>query len=269
MPSHLWTVTDKAGNVATRTVNYTVTTPTVTTKIGSNLANPILAAVNPLEVFRHYFQPGDFTGSGQPTWTNESAIQAAWAKGCRTFVISVKDLMNAKVDAFLATIPAGVKIYGSYFHEHEGNIRAGEFTAAQYRARFATMSAAWRARGFEFGPIHNGLNRNAADTAWIWGNYVEPDPGDCTYWGTDCYDPNNKGVSLFDTWLAYAQGLGLPIVIGETACPQGPGQAAWGAAMRQWSISNGLAVSLWWHQQFSGKPNYVMQTDTQHAWFNV
>jgi len=233
------------------------------TRFGVNLANPVAGR---LDVVRHYFQPGDFALTRrQPTWGTEAPLVDGYARGCRVFVVSVKDhAWPERVDAFLATVPADVTLYGCYFHEHEGNIRAGEFTAQQYADRFATIRDVFQARGHRFGPIHNGLN--LVDGKWRWGGYVEPDLSRCDFWGLDCYDPNGKGVGIFDAWLPYAKGTGLPVVIGETGTPAGPAQAGWAANMRTWCRDAGVALACWWHQQFTGRPNYRMTPETQATW---
>lgn len=238
------------------------------TRFGVNLANPFAAAR--LDVARVYFPPGAFSLTRpQPTWQGKAECGEAYALGCRDFIVSVKDhAWPDRLAAFLATVPADVTVWGCFFHEHEGNIRAGEFTADQYRERFAAVGEVFHAAGHKVGPIHNGLN--LVDGRWKWAGYVEPDLGLCDYWGLDCYDPNGKGVGvLFDQWLPYAKSLGLPIVVGETGAPSGPAQAAWAADMRDWCQTNGIRLAAWWHQQFAGRPDYRMTPETQTVWLEA
>jgi hypothetical protein len=242
--------------------------PTVTL-IGSNLANPIPTDAD-LQVTRVYFDPGSFTSTTQPTFQNKASCRDAYAMGCRVFVVSVKDYTPAaqtRIGAFLDTVPADAEILFSFFHEHEGNIDDGDFTYAQYVERFDQACAPARARGIKTGPIHNGMSMVAGK--WVWGNYREPDLSKCQFWGTDCYDKNAKGVGIYSEWLTYAKTTGLPIVVGEHGQPQGPTQTTYAKDARELFIREGVFAACWWHQQFTGNPNYVMTPATQAAWFGL
>lgn len=225
---------------------------------------------------RIYFQPGDFT-SGQPTWVNQTLITQALAKGATTFMLSMKDATPTAISkwvTFLRSIPVAIKpnVWCIYMHEHEAKLRNGSLTFAQYDANFDAVRQATQAEGFKFGPLHNGLNRNAADTAWIFGNYVEPTSLPlCDFNALDCYDPNDKGAnSLFFSssgWWPYFRDAGLPILIGETGSPAGAQQAVFAAEMRAAVEARPqIKVACWWNQQFTGNPDYRMTTATQTAW---
>lgn len=236
------------------------------TLFGVNLANPVPGGHVPAAA-RIYFPPGAFNKTQR--WAGSDAAKA-YDAGCRTFIVSVKDyVQTTRIGAYLDTVPDDARIYGCYFHEHEGNVRDGDLTAEQYRSRFAAVAPVFRERGHDFGPIHNGMNRNAAGK-WAFGvGYVEPDLSICTYWGTDCYDPNGKGVELFAPIVDYAKPLGLPMVVGETGAVYGGDQAAWATQAREWFTGHGFAAVCWWNQQFAGKPDWRMTAETAKAWLSA
>lgn len=76
-----------------------------------------------------------------------SSRNAGLVKG-RTMIMSFKrhptEITSGKYDAFFRnwfkTAPNDQTIYWSYFHEPEGNINAGEFTLAQYRAAWIRLA---------------------------------------------------------------------------------------------------------------------------------
>lgn len=226
---------------------------------------------------RIYFQPGDFTGSGQPTWANQSLITQALARGASTFILSTKDATPTALGkwvTFLRSIPFALKpnVWCIYMHEHEAKLRNGSLTFAEYDANFDAVRQVTQAEGFKFGPLHNGLNRNAADTAWIFGNYVEPTSlASCDFDALDCYDPNDKGAnSLFFSnsgWWPYFRDTGLPILIGETGSPAGTKQPGFAAEMRAACLARPqIRVACWWNQQFTGNPDYRMTAATVSTW---
>ncbi len=89
----------------------------------------------PVPVVRHF-------SSGLPfAWDSQQAAQLDGRTLVVSFKANPKRITSGSLDSFFrkwfATAPKDQTIYWSYFHEPEDNIRAGEFTAAQYRA-------AWR-----------------------------------------------------------------------------------------------------------------------------
>ncbi|WP_068256495.1 hypothetical protein [Janibacter corallicola] len=89
----------------------------------------------PVSVVRH-FSPGlPFA------WNSRKAELLDGRTLVVSFKVNPKRITSGSLDSFFrkwfATAPEDQTIYWSYFHEPEDNIRAGEFTAAQYRA-------AWR-----------------------------------------------------------------------------------------------------------------------------
>lgn len=259
--------------------DYTVAAPTAL-RMGVQFASGTIGPLTPglvTPAARIYFQPGDFTGTAQPTWTNQSLITQALARGATTFMLSMKDATATALTkwvTFLRSIPLAYRadVWCIYMHEHEAKLRNGDITFAQYDANFDAVRQVTQAEGFKFGPLHNGLNRNAANTAWIFGNYIEPTSLPlCDFDALDCYDPNDKGAnSLFFSatgWWPYFRDVGKPILIGETGSPAGVQQAAFAAEMRAACAARPqIKVACWWNQQFTGNPDYRMTTATQAAW---
>ena len=272
------TVRDKTGNVTAWSTSTDVSQQVA--KFGRNFASGtvgVLPAGMQVPTARIYFQPGDFTGSSQPTWTNQSLITEALGRCATSFLFSMKDATTAamtKWRAFLRSIPAAYRddVWCVWMHEHEAKIRNGSLTFAAYDAGSDMVRAATQAEGFKFGPLHNGLNRNAADTAWIFGSYVEPtNLALCDFWALDCYDDNGKGAaSLFFSstgWWNYAQATGKPILVGEYGTPTGPNQATIAAGMRAGCAARPqIKLVHYWDQWFTGNPDYRMTAATQTAW---
>lgn len=207
---------------------------------------------------------------------NRGRVADAYAKGCRTFSVSYKDrgqtAMN-NLTGFLASFPADATILLTYFHEHDGNIRDGSLSLADYRQGCREARQVADAVGAKFGPIHNGVNLVGGK----WGVYPDvwaanaPDvPVD--FWGTDMYfkeyeDPADK----YGPAVEYAQALGVPLVIGETAAPGGADQAPWAKAAR--AYLDGLDIDVhaaWWSQPYTKNGvtiDYRMTPATVTEWW--
>lgn len=273
---YAWSGTDRQGNSLSGSGSLTVTA----TKFGRNFSSGIvgtLPAGMAVPTARIYFQPGDFTGTAQPTWTNQSLITEALGRGATSFLFSMKDATTAamtKWRTFLRSIPASYRadVWCVYMHEHEAKLRQGALTFAAYDAGSDLVRTATQAEGFKFGPLHNGLNRNAADTAWIFGNYVEPtNLALCDFEALDCYDDNGKGAaSLFFSatgWWPYFRDVGKPILIGEYGTPSGPNQDEIAAGMKaECAARPQIKLVHYWDQQFTGNPDYRMTAATQTTW---
>lgn len=274
---YAWSGTDAQGNP--RAGSGSITTSS-TALFGRQFATGTVGALPAAAVptARIYFQPGDFTGTAQPTWTNQTLITQAVNAGATSFLFSMKDATAAamtKWRAFLRTIPAAYRddTWCVWMHEHEAKIRQGSLTFAAYDAGSDLVRVATQAEGFKFGPLHNGLNRNAADTAWIFGNYVEPtNLALCDFEALDCYDDNGKGAAaLFFSatgWWPYFRDVGKPILIGEYGTPTGPNQAALAAGMKAECLARPQIKRVhYWDQMFTNNPDYRMTAATAATWY--
>lgn len=276
---YAWSGVDRQGNVRTGSGTVATADPSSGLVLGVQFASGTIGPLTPglvTPAARIYFQPGDFTGTAQPTWTNQSLITQALARGATTFMLSMKDATTTALTkwvTFLRSIPAAYRadVWCIYMHEHEAKLRNGQLTFAQYDANFDAVRQVTQAEGFKFGPLHNGLNLDGAGK-WFFGNYVEPTSLPlCDFDALDCYDPNDKGAnSLFFSstgWWPYFQSVGKPILIGETGSPAGAQQAAFAAEMRAACEARPqIKVACWWNQQFTGNPDYRMTAATQTAW---
>lgn len=239
-------------------------------------AKPSASPSPKFDLARHYFQLGDFGGTNQPTWEREAFLVEAYAQGARTFSLSFKDKVSAaKGLNFLDSAPDDVTILGTFFHEHEGNIRDGEFDVAWYQDG-CYIVADWLHQGNQFfGPIHNGVNR--VDGKWVVGGWADTEaPLEvCDFWGTDRYAPKYQDPRVdWQPILAYAKDIEKPILIGECGAPADDPAAQ----LRYIQLVRGLVLNpdnnfvgaMYWDNQFSGKPDWRFANDTNRAeWFRL
>lgn len=226
------------------------------------------------DLARHYFQPGDFAGTSQPTWDRESYLVEAYAQGARTFSLSFKDKVPAaKGLNFFDSMPDDVTILATFFHEHEGNIRSGEFDAAWYQDGCHIVADWVHQGGHYFGPIHNGMNLIGGK--WVVGGWdaAEAPLEVCDFWGTDRYAPKYQDPRVdWQPILAYAKDIEKPILIGECAAPTADanGQLLYIRRVRELVANpdNNFVGVMWWDNQFSGKENWRFSNqNNRNEWF--
>lgn len=241
------------------------------------------AAVQHLDFFRHFFQPGEFSSSR--LFANEPQLVKAYDQyGARSFSISVKPGSGNALDTvaqtnlrrFLASIPADVdrdEVFVTFYHEPDGNLRDGSLTLAQYLAGSRTVAAIVHEAGMKFGPIHNG-NVYVATKTPKWGLYKEvwQANGDrdlaglYDFWGVDCYSNEYEDPAVRMKPIAdYGAELGLPVIVGELASPSADAarQAAWASKARAWCLANVHRAS-WWSTDV-----YRMTEQTAKNWLSL
>ncbi|MHB8245837.1 MAG: glycoside hydrolase family 26 protein [Acidimicrobiales bacterium] len=165
-------------------------------------------------------------------------------------VVSFKALpltiLSGKDDAALLhwfeTAPRSYPIYWSYYHEPEGHVAAGQFTAADYRAAWSHIAALAARADNPY--LHATLILMAWDlnpaSGRNWQNYY---PGNSViqYIGWDAYNPPSavaRGIyqppgQIFGAVVALMRTLGMPWGIAETGSllaagdSSGTGRAVW------------------------------------------
>ena len=125
-----------------------------------------------------YLPPGSLTKTPLVFAGNRGRVADAYAKGCRVFSVSYKDRGPAAMDnltAFLASFPDDADILLTYWHEHDGNLRDGSLTLADYQQGCREARQVADAVGAAFGPIHNGVTyvgvTGVTVAAWINGDW--------------------------------------------------------------------------------------------------
>lgn len=244
------------------------------TQLGLHAAAPHqYPTTGPGTVVRDYFTPGAFAlGAAPRTFTGSPKLSAAYQRGVRTFILSQKDWTGpALLSSFAASCPQDVVIYFAFHHEHEDNIRAGDFTVAEWRSRFNIARNAIKAGNpaIRVGPIHNG--RNLVSGSWVFGaGYVEPDLSTCDFWGLDAYvyvsEATRPVGEVYDPWVQYASALAMPVVIGELGAEAGPGQETFARAANRWLRTDVLPLpaACWW-DALGGK-DYLLSEPSWKAW---
>lgn len=249
--------------------------PTPAALIGTSLGKPLPIAVPEIPVLRIYYGNSAMQAGDHHDFTTHKAVREAWPLGCRDYVVSVKNYDRTALNRWADTVPDGTRIWLCYFHEHNGNIRDGSFLLAEYRAGSQAVGTFARERGYDFGPIHNGANRqNGSSGPWgFWPSEWAKAEGAVdlyTYWGLDGYAQNAEDpATLYAPAKEYADSLGLPLLWGEVGTPKGPAQAAWVAKARAWMLAN-AAVCCYWNSQVSAtSPDYSLTDDAAKAWFGL
>lgn len=290
-----WSGKDGQNNTVTGNGAVEVQSDTQATKVGASFKSGenLPPSVQTIATHRHFFQSNDWGAS--KTWANEPNLVKAYNQyGCRVFNMSFKPTggstgtvpfsttVQQRIGAFLDSIPASVSrqdVLLTYYHEHDGNIRDGSLTIANYRAGSQVIADLAHARGMRYGPIHNGMVYDASRTP-RWGLYSniwaanEADLSLYDFWGADCYSDNYEDPSpRMDALKTYADSLGLPLLIGEMASPidNPTAQATWATKARTWALDN-TKWAHWWSSQVdpeSSNTNYRMTDQSARNWFGI
>lgn len=251
-------------------------------KAGESLPKPVTR----IDVHRYYFQGNDVTSTSLAYKNEKSMVQAHDKYGCRTFSISFKPngtntkpfTTTANIARLLASFPSDVDpadILVSYYHEHDGNLRDGSLSIANYKAGSKQLADVAHQAGCRYGPIHNGVNKNAQGKWGLWPEVWkqnEADTGLYDFWGTDCYSIKYEAPSpRMDVIKTYADSLGLPVLIGEMGCPaeSGSKQESWCKQARTWAVKNSTWAMYWSSQVSSSSPNYRLSDTAAKNWFGI
>ena len=81
------------------------------------------------------------------TWDSYPQLLRAYDAGIREFSISWKGTTGQEIRDFAATIPDGVKVYGTWYHEPENDIEKGELTLATWRKTMIRLCGVMRQNG--------------------------------------------------------------------------------------------------------------------------
>lgn len=274
------TVTDRAGNTAVRDVVVVEQSAMLLGSSNVDNAAELAAYVGrygPLKLRRSYDQPGDFGGSGIPaSWsqTAAAALSGGWShvysfKGNIAQVAAGQH--DARLAALVASIPAvpGVRYWLILWHEPEGEIKAGQFTAAQFYAaqvRFRDILAAAGRADIAQLVCFAGEQAFNGSLAFDADDLVPPGVG-------VSFDSYNRYPQAGTVWrelrerfalqVAWAQARGARWAITETGCyehPDGPHRkVAWTGNGLIWARANGAEFVTYWDQAFGSDPNPTLR----------
>ena len=219
-----------------------------------------------------YLGPGDLLKGSLYFNAVGRRLADAYTKGCRAFSVSYKDrgpVAMSTLAAFLNQFPDDAQVFLTYFHEHDGNLRDGSLTMAQYQQGCAEARQVADDTGALFGPIHNGVTYVGGKWGVHPDQWAANDPDvEMDFWGTDMYFRQYENpADLYGPAVEYATALGLPLVIGETASLNGPLQGAWAAEAHTYLGSLAVPVyAAWWSQPHTSG-DYTMTPETVTAWW--
>jgi hypothetical protein len=80
-------------------------------------------------------------------WDTYPGAVRAYSQGVRTFVFSWKGARLDSIREFAATVPDDVKIYGTYWHEPEDDVKRGTLKLANWKSTMVAQSAVMREEG--------------------------------------------------------------------------------------------------------------------------
>ncbi len=166
---------------------------------------------------------------------------------------------DARITAFLASKPAGIKAWVVFHHEPEDDIARGEYTAADFVAATTHLAPVIRAAGGIPTEILQSYTLRP-DSGRDWHTYYSPA---VDVFGWDGYnsarrgdDPSYKAPKDFlDPVLAVAKETGKPFGFGEfgSPCirtdPSCSGRAAWITAMGKALRAAGAQFGIYWNQK--------------------
>lgn len=182
------------------------------------------------------------------TWNSRSGTHG-------TAVVSWKSGTPDQVHSWLASAPAGMKVYGCFHHEPEDNIQNGDFTYTDFLRRWSEYAPAIRAAGaiptlILMGYTLSGWSRRN------WHNYYDPASIDCLGWDVYSWGRRYRTYrdprAMIDPMRQVAVETGKPWLVAETASPIAPGstsqdRAAWAAALRA-ELNGSAQAACWWNQ---------------------
>lgn len=270
-------VRDSAGHSAQATVPYAVTAPMPIGSSNVDNATELSAYTGrygPLQVRRSYDQPGQFGGSGIPaTWsqTSAAALPGSWAH-VHSFKGNVPQTATGQHDARLAGLVASIPQDGRLrwlilWHEPEGEIRSGAFTAAQFYAaqvRFRDILAAAARPDLTQMVCFGGDGCFTGVLPFTADDLVPPGVHACF----DAYNryptsPWRELSERFALQVAWAHARGKRWGLAETGCyehPDGPHRkTAWTTAGVAWARAQGAEFFTYWDNAIDTDPNPLLR----------
>lgn len=202
-----------------------------------------------------------------------------------SFKAAPADILAGKYDATLSdwfrTAPTDRDIWWSYWHEPEDDVKAGSFTAQQWRDAYARIAALANAAGNP--KLHNTVilmcwtlspasGRNFADFL--------PGGGVVEALGWDCYAHSSSPYSDPDDLYAKAyqktRDLGLQFGVAETGAklgaddPTGAKRAAWLHEVGRWMLDHDATFTCYWDAQGTTGADYrLSDAASRQAWREV
>jgi hypothetical protein len=157
-----------------------------------------------------------FDSNGLDDWDDYPAITRAYDDGVRTFHISWKGTNPNQIRDFADTIPAGVKVYGTWQHEPEDDIKAGNFTLAYYKSTTVALAEVMREEGIVPVQVLMGYTLYPARSHRKVADYDLP-PGTVTLHAFDGHVRDKTPLSLVRRLVKEYRRTGIPTAIPETS----------------------------------------------------
>ncbi len=117
---------------------------------------------------------------------------------------------DERLESWLASIPPGWRVYLTYWHEPNDELRNGAMSAADYRAAWSRLSVLAGQASLQpdvvlsLVPVFMGY---LADTAWGWSDTWVPTPDEVAFLSWDVYGNPEGGDGLDGTYPEVASTL--------------------------------------------------------------
>jgi hypothetical protein len=178
---------------------------------------------------------------------------------------------------WFATVPIGVNVYWTNYHEPEDEIEAGKFTAADYRRAFVHLD------GLAKEAQNPRLKSAVILMSWSarpasgrkWRSYV-PDPASVDVLAWDVYnrrrDVYPDPAALLEAAQHDSETIGKPFAIAELASvlargDKGPGRAAWLRDMGDFVDQHDAEFVLYFNLLWDGTTDFrLLDSPSIRAW---
>lgn len=186
-------------------------------------------------------------------WDDYPELNRAYDQGVRRFWISWKGTLGDDVRAFGATIPDDVQVWGTWLHEPENDIEAGQLTIAEWKSNTRRLAKVQRSVGMKpasilmFWTLLPESGRNIEDyrlgrkvvDVWAFDAHMKAVPR----------TPKQVATKL----LAEKKRMGLPMGLAETSAPNNPQRLYW--------LHKRLDKKIWWAVMFARRNDSVNRAE--------
>lgn len=149
-------------------------------------------------------------------WGDYPEAQRAYDQGVRKFAFSWKGTDPDDIRTFAATVPAGVRIFGTYLHEPEDDIEQGRLTLEQWKARTITQAKVMREVGIVPTRVLMGWTLYPAKSGRNVADYDLP-AGTVAISAFDAHVRDKNPAGMARRLLREQKRTGLPMAVPETS----------------------------------------------------
>lgn len=158
-----------------------------------------------------------FESASLGTWDTYPELARAYDAGIRKFSISWKGTSGQEIRDFAASVPAGITVYGTWWHEPENDIESGTFTLAQWKKRMIRLCRVMREN--DIVPVRILMGWTLFPESGRNVRKYDLPKGTIKISAFDGHVANKPPRKLARLLLADKRRTGLPLALPETAGP--------------------------------------------------